>query len=59
MSAARTFKFQEANFVTSDDGHTAAPGLSAPNLLALGWIPASRIATYNTAILQVAFRSTR
>jgi M6 family metalloprotease-like protein len=47
MSAANTFYFLEFNFITSDGGNGAGPGLSAPNLLALGWIPASRIATYN------------
>jgi M6 family metalloprotease-like protein len=47
MSALNTYQFNELNFVTSQGGHTAGPGLSAPNLLALGWIPPNRIATYN------------
>jgi M6 family metalloprotease-like protein len=48
MSALNTYQF-DYNWVTPPpivkDG--AGPGMNAPNLLHMGWIPASQIATYN------------
>jgi hypothetical protein len=41
MSALATYQFDSAVYPT------AGPGLNVPNLLHLGWIPGSRIATYN------------
>jgi hypothetical protein len=39
--------FIENNFVTPMGYNYAGPGLNVPNLLHLGWIPQSYIATYN------------
>jgi len=47
MSALTTYQFTETNFITPGGNNTAGPGVNAPNLLQMGWIPASRIASYN------------
>jgi len=41
MSALRTYQFDSAAY------SSAGPGVNVPNLLHLGWIPNTRIATYN------------
>jgi M6 family metalloprotease-like protein len=47
MSAEHVYSFQETNYVTPQHRYnTAGPGLDVPNLLQMGWIPDSRIATY-------------
>lgn len=52
MSALHTFMFHGTSFVPLDQnpngtGVYDGPGMSVPNLLKLGWIPAGRIATYH------------
>ncbi len=47
MSALNVYTFKETNYVTPRLRHnTAGTGLDVPNLLQMGWIPDSRIATY-------------
>jgi hypothetical protein len=57
MSALNTYRFAGANFLPSTEtqqylsshggDYYDGPGLNAPNLLQLGWIPSTRIATYH------------
>lgn len=58
MSALRTFQFTETNYVTPSGNNTAGPGVNVPNLLQMGWIPPSRIATYNGGDPETSFTLT-
>jgi hypothetical protein len=56
MSALNVFTFTETNYVTPRLGHnTAGTGLDVPNLLQMGWVPDSRIATYTIGAPDTTF----
>jgi M6 family metalloprotease-like protein len=62
MSAMNTYRFSGANFpemiANTGVGATDGPGLDAPNLLQLGWLPGNRIATYHIGASETSFTLT-
>lgn len=47
MSAMRTFQFVDRNWLIAGNNTSGGPGMSTPNLLLLGWLPAANQSRFN------------